>query len=106
MTEKFRDDLLKIEKLRARSAELKKKAYAHRNRMFWALNVALLALILQGITGNWEILAASSVSLFLMGFGADYCIEKRLWSFSFFRDSWNCLVNGWTARLRQNSTTE
>ncbi|ONF42597.1 hypothetical protein BTO32_15430 [Marinobacter lutaoensis] len=111
MTDKFRGDLEnddsgEIEQLRSQAAELENKSTTARARMFWALNVALLSLIGQGLTGNWETLAASTVLLFLMGIGTDYYTEKRLWSFSFFRDSVNCLVSGWKARLRPKSATE
>lgn len=109
MTEKFRienDDSGEIEHLRSQVVELENKSTAARSRMFWSLNVALLALIVQGLTGNWEMLAASTVLLFLMGIGADYYIEKRLWSFSFFTDSLNSLVSGWKARLRPKSASE
>lgn len=104
MTENVRNDLEnddsgEIEQLHSRSAELEKKAAAHRTRMFWALNVTLLSLIGQGLTGNWKMLAACTAVLFLMGIGADYYTEKRLRSFSFFKDSVNCLVSGWNARL-------
>lgn len=97
---------VEIEQLRSRSAELETKGAAHRARMFWALNVALLALIFQGLTGNWEILAATVVLLFLLGIGADYYIEKRLWSFSFFKESLICLISGWEARLSPKSATK
>jgi|AntRauTorcE11898_2_1112593.scaffolds.fasta_scaffold06261_2 hypothetical protein len=111
MTEKFRgnlenDDSGEIEQLRSQAAELEKKSTTARVRMFWPLNVALLSLIGQSLTGNWEMLAASTVLLFLMTIGVDYYTEKRLWSFSFFRDSVNCLVTGWKARLHRKSATE
>ncbi|OLF81873.1 hypothetical protein AWH63_10035 [Marinobacter sp. C18] len=111
MTEKFREDFEKddsgeIEQLRSRAAELEKESSAARTRMFWALNVALLSLIGQGLTGNWQILTATVALLLLMGIGADHYCEKRLWSFSFFKDSWNCLVGGWKVRLRPKSATK
>lgn len=93
------DDSGAIARLRARAAKLKQKSSKARTRMFPALNVALLSMIGQAIAGNLGVLLGLLALLFLMGIGADYYSEKRLWTFSFFKDSWNCLISGWKERL-------
>lgn len=107
MREDFDNDIRdQIAELRSRAGELERESAAARTRMFWALNVALLSLISQGLAGNWGTLTVLVGLLFLMGIGADYYSEKRLLTFTFFKDSWSCLIIGWKALLRLKSTAK
>ena len=92
--------------LRYLVAESEKKESAALKSMLWALHLAMLSVISLAMTGSWKLLSATVGLIVLMGIGTDYYCDRGMWSFSFFKDSLNCLVSGWKARLRPKSANE